>query len=31
MDVFTNLPLDMPTECAGNAWDITIQPTVQVH
>lgn len=31
MRALAELPLDTPTECEGNAWDISIQPTVQVH
>lgn len=31
MLALAELPLDTPMECEGNAWDISIQPTVQVH
>jgi len=31
MLAFAELPLDTPMVCEGNVWDISIQPTVQVH
>jgi len=31
MVAFAELPLDTPMACEGNVWDISIQPTVQVH